>query len=155
MTDIRKVTTCLWFDRNGEEAANFYCSLFEDSSIITVKRYPEEGLADFQKDRAGEVLTVLFELNGQQFMALNGGPDFKFNEAISLMVDCKNQDEIDHFWQNLSTVAEAEQCGWCKDKFGVSWQITPETLLADMNSNQFAALMNMKKIDIAALEAAQ
>jgi predicted 3-demethylubiquinone-9 3-methyltransferase (glyoxalase superfamily) len=155
MADLQTITPCLWFDRNAEEAANYYCSVFENSNIITISHYPNDGLADFQKDRAGEVLTVQFELNGQRFLALNGGPDFTFSEAISMMVDCKDQSEIDYFWSKLSAVPQAEMCGWCKDKFGLSWQITPEQYMATMNPNQFAAMMQMKKIDIAALEAAK
>ncbi len=99
-------------------------------------------------------MTVEFELNGQLFLGLNGGPVFKFNEAVSFMVDCKDQADIDYFWERLSHVSEAEQCGWCKDKFGVSWQITPEQQMAKLSDSQFAAMMQMKKIDIAALQAA-
>lgn len=154
MANLQKITPCLWFDRNAEDAANFYCSVFENSKILVVTHYPTDGLADFQKDRAGEVLTVQFELNGQKFMALNGGPDFKFNEAVSMMIDCADQAEIDFYWEKLSAVPEAEICGWCKDKYGLSWQITPEQLMPELNPNQFAAMMQMKKIDIAALEAA-
>lgn len=155
MATVQTITPCLWFDRQAEQAAEYYCSVFENSNIITTSHYPTEGLADFQQDRAGEVLTVIFELNGQRFMALNGGPDFTFTEAISLMVDCKDQAEIDYYWDKLSAVPEAEQCGWCKDKFGVSWQVTPEQLLASMQPSQFEAMMKMKKIDIATLEAAR
>lgn len=155
MTDDQTISTCLWFDRDGEEAANYYCSVFKNSRILATAHYPMEGLADFQKDRAGEVLTVQFELNGRRFLALNGGPDFKFNEAVSFMVNCKDQAEIDYYWEKLSAVPEAEQCGWCKDKFGVSWQITPEKLMTGLNPNQFAAMMQMKKIDINALDEAQ
>jgi predicted 3-demethylubiquinone-9 3-methyltransferase (glyoxalase superfamily) len=155
MANIQTVTPCFWFDRDAEEAASFYCSVFENSKVLKVTHYPTDGLADFQKDRAGEVLTVQFELNGQKFMALNGGPDFKFNEAISMMIDCKDQSEIDYYWEKLSAMPEAEMCGWCKDRYGLSWQITPEQLMPELNPNQFAALMQMKKIDIAALEAAK
>ena len=155
MNQKRRITPCLWFDREAKQAADFYCSVFGDSRIITTSYYPTEGLADFQKDRAGEVLTVVFELDGQRYMALNGGKDFKFNEAISMMIDCKDQAEIDYYWDKLSAAPEAEICGWCKDKYGLSWQITPETIMADMNQNQFAAMMKMKKIEIAALEAAR
>lgn len=154
MATLQTITPCLWFDTQAEEAANYYCEVFENSQILKVTHYPTEGLADFQKDFAGKVLTVQFELNGQTFMALNGGPIFKFNEAVSFMVDCKDQAEIDYFWDKLSYVPESEQCGWCKDKFGLSWQITPEQRMAELNPNQFAAMMQMKKIDIAALEAA-
>ena len=155
MAAIQKITSCLWFDTEAEEAANFYCDIFKDGKILSIKRYPTEGLADFQKEFAGKVLTVEFELNSQKFMALNGGPIFKFNEAVSFMIDCKDQAEIDYYWERLSYVPESEQCGWCKDKFGLSWQITPEHRIADLNDKQFGALMQMKKIDIAALEAAQ
>lgn len=155
MVDIRKITPCLWFDTQAEDAAKYYCEVFENSRILNIAHYPTEGLADFQKDFAGKVLTVQFELNGQRFMALNGGPAFTFSEAVSFMVDCENQEEIDYFWQKLSYVPEAEQCGWCKDKFGLSWQITPEQRMAELNPNQFATMMQMKKIDIAALEAAK
>lgn len=155
MADIQQITPCLWFDTQAEEAANYYCEVFENSQILNVAHYPTEGLADFQKDFAGKVLTVQFELNGQTFMALNGGPIFKFNEAVSFMVDCKDQAEIDYFWEKLSDVPESEQCGWCKDKYGVSWQITPEQRMAELTPSQFAAMMQMKKIDIAALEAAK
>lgn len=155
MTNISKITPCLWFDTQAEEAANFYCDIFEDSRITNISHYPEEGLADFQKEFAGKVLVVQFELAGQKFTALNGGPIFTFSEAISMMVDAKDQTEIDYFWNKLSHVPEAEQCGWCKDKFGLSWQITPEQRMAELNQSQFAAMMQMKKIDIAALEAAR
>lgn len=155
MATIQPITPCLWFDTQAEEAAKFYCDIFENSRILKMDHYPMEGLADFQKDRAGSVLTVSFELNGQTFMALNGGPDFTFSEAVSFLVDCKDQAEIDYYWEKLSHVPEAEQCGWCKDRFGLSWQITPEQRMTDMTPRQFAAMMEMKKIDIAALEAAK
>jgi predicted 3-demethylubiquinone-9 3-methyltransferase (glyoxalase superfamily) len=154
MADIQKITPCLWFDTEAEEAANYYCEVFENSRILNVAYYPTEGLADFQKEFAGKVLTVLFELNGQAFMALNGGTAFTLNEAVSFMVDCKDQAEIDYYWDKLSHVPESEQCGWCKDKFGVSWQIIPEQYMTELNQKQFAALMQMKKIDISQLEAA-
>src|SRR5687768_5919306 len=108
MANLQKVTPCLWFDTNAEEAANYYCEVFGgDSRIIDIKHYPEEGLADFQKDFAGEVLTVEFELLGQRFLALNGGPVFKFNEAVSFMVNCADQKEIDYFWEKLSHVIQS------------------------------------------------
>lgn len=154
MAKGQRITPCLWFDTQAEEAAQYYCSVFPNSKVTKVTYYPTEGLADFQKDFAGKVLTVEFELDGEHMMALNGGPIFKFNEAISLMVDCKDQEEIDYYWEKLSYVPEAEQCGWCKDKYGLSWQITPEQRMAELNEKQFAAMMQMKKIDIAALEAA-
>ncbi len=155
MAQLQKITPCLWFDTEAEDAAKFYCEVFGgDSMILSVKHYPEEGLADFQKDFAGKVLTVEFELLGQKFLGLNGGPIFKFSEAVFFMIDCVDQKEIDYFWEKLSHFPENEQCGWCKDKFGLSWQITPETMMAELNSSQFAAMMQMKKIVIATLEAA-
>ncbi|MEO5499269.1 MAG: VOC family protein [Candidatus Saccharimonadales bacterium] len=155
MAQVKMITPCLWFDTQAEEAATYYCEVFGgDSKIVSVKHYPEEGLADSQKDFAGKVLTVEFELAGQRFLALNGGPVFKFSEAISFMVNCADQNEIDYFWEKLSHVPESEQCGWCKDKFGLSWQVTPESLMSELNPNQFAAMMQMKKLDIAALKAA-
>jgi predicted 3-demethylubiquinone-9 3-methyltransferase (glyoxalase superfamily) len=154
MATPQLITPCLWFDTNAEEAANYYCEVFENSRILRTTYYPTEGLADFQKDFAGKVLTVEFELNGQRFLGLNGGPLFKFTEAVSFMVNCADQAEIDYYWERLSHIPESEQCGWCKDKFGLSWQITPEQQMADLNPKQFAAMMQMKKIDIAALEAA-
>jgi predicted 3-demethylubiquinone-9 3-methyltransferase (glyoxalase superfamily) len=155
MSATNKISICLWFDTQAQEAAEYYCSVFTDSNILATAYYPTEGLADFQKDFAGKVLTVEFELKGQRFLALNGGPTYKFTEAVSMMVDCKDQDEIDYYWEKLSHDPAAEQCGWCKDKYGLSWQVTPEQMMAGMNQKQFAAMMQMKKIDIAALEAAK
>lgn len=154
MAKVQTITPCLWFDTQAEEAANFYCQVFKNSKITNITHYPTEGLADFQQDFAGKLLTIEFEINGQRFLGLNGGPMFKFSEAVSFMVDCRDQSEIDYYWEKLSHVPEAEQCGWCKDKYGLSWQITPERQMADLNTNQFSAMMQMKKIDIAALEAA-
>lgn len=145
----------MWFDTQAEEAAKYYCDVFSDSRIISTSYYPTEGLEDFQKEFAGKVLVVEFELNGQRFSAMNGGPTFKLSEAVSFIVDCKDQAEIDYYWDKLSAVSESEQCGWCKDKFGLSWQVVPASLMTNMSDNQFAAMMQMKKIDIAALEAAQ
>lgn len=154
MAKGQRITPCLWFDTQAEEAAQYYCDVFPNGKVTRITHYPTEGLANFQQDFAGKVLTVEFELDGVHMMALNGGPVFKFNEAVSLMVDCKDQEEIDYYWEKLSHVPESEQCGWCKDKYGLSWQITPEQHMAELNPSQFAALMQMKKIDIAALEAA-
>jgi predicted 3-demethylubiquinone-9 3-methyltransferase (glyoxalase superfamily) len=150
----QNITTFLWFDENAKEAVDFYASVFKDSKITDTMYYPksaEEGLADFQKDMAGKELVISFELNGQKFAALNGGQtDFHFSEAISFAVGCSDQEEIDYFWEKLSSVPEAEQCGWCKDKFGVSWQIVPD----DVNDllkkpNAFKNMMQMKKLVIA------
>lgn len=153
MTTVQKITPNLWFNGNAEEAAEFYTSVFPDSQILSDAHYPnsvEEGLADFQLDMAGKILTVEFELAGQHFTAINAGPEFKFSEAISFAVLCKDQQEIDYFWEKLSAVPEAEQCGWCKDKFGLSWQIVPENMEELMKKpGAFAILMEQKKIVIA------
>lgn len=149
---MQKITPCLWFDTNAEEAVNYYISVFSDGKILSMSRYPEsaeEGLADFQKNMAGKVLFIDFELQGQRFTALNGGPIFKFNEAVSFMISCKDQKEIDHFWEKLSAVPEAEQCGWCKDKFGLSWQIVPANMDELMQRpNAYTHMMQMKKLVI-------
>lgn len=140
----------LWFNGNAQEAVDFYLSVFPNSKITATSHYPTEGLADFQKPLAGKVLTIDFELDGNRFIAINAGPEFKFTEAISLMVECKDQKEIDYFWEKLSAVPESEQCGWCKDKFGLSWQVAPAGLDAAMsNPKNFATMMQMKKIVIA------
>lgn len=147
-----KITPNLWFTGNAQEAVDYYISVFHDAKINTTAYYPnsaEEGLADFQKDLAGKVLTIDFELNGQRFTAINAGPEFKFNEAVSFAVYCKDQAEIDYYWENLSRVPEAEQCGWCKDQFGLSWQIVPENIEELMRKpGAFAHLMEMKKLII-------
>jgi predicted 3-demethylubiquinone-9 3-methyltransferase (glyoxalase superfamily) len=156
-----KITPFLWFDKNAEEAMNFYASVFKDSKIISITRYPEGPLEGPMAGMEGKVLTAVFELNGQRFMALDGGPVFTFNEAISFQVDCENQEEVDELWEKLSAVPEAEQCGWLKDKFGLSWQIIPTALPRLMSDPDKAkakrvtdAMLKMKKIDVAALEAA-
>ncbi len=150
---MQKITPNLWFDGNAEEAVNYYVSVFPDGKIISTEYYPtsaEEGLADFQLDMAGKVLTVAFELLGTRFVAINAGPEFKFNEAVSFEVPCKDQEEIDYFWSKLSHVPESEQCGWCKDKFGLSWQIVPEDMGELMKKpNAFKTMMNQHKIVIA------
>jgi predicted 3-demethylubiquinone-9 3-methyltransferase (glyoxalase superfamily) len=149
----QKIVANLWFNKNAKDAVDYYVSVFPSSKILSTAYYPnstEEGLADFQKDLAGKVLTIEFELAGQHFTAINAGPDFKFSEAISFAVYCKDQAEIDYFWDKLSDVPEAEQCGWCKDKFGLSWQIVPQDMEELMNKpNAFAKMMNMHKIVIA------
>lgn len=149
----QKITPNLWFDGNAQEAADYYISVFRDGKIISTEYYPdsaEEGLADFQKDMAGKVLVIDFELFGQRFTAINAGPEFKFNEAISFLVTCEDQEEIDYYWSKLSTVPESEQCGWCKDKFGLSWQIVPENMDELMKKpGAYAKMMQMKKIVIA------
>jgi len=159
---MQKITPCLWFDSNAEEAAEFYTSIFKKSKIGKISRYGKEGYEIHRKPE-GTVLTVEFELNGQTFTALNGGPAFKFNEAISFQVHCESQNEVDHYWEKLSQGGDekAQQCGWLKDKYGVSWQIVP-TVLGDMLQDKdpkksgrvMNALLQMKKVDISTLEKA-
>lgn len=148
----QKITPNLWFNGNAKEAAEFYVSVFPDSTVLSIENYPnsaEEGLADFQLDLAGKPLVVEFELNGQHFTAINAGPEFKFSEAISFAITCKDQEEIDYYWSKLSTVPEAEQCGWCKDRFGLSWQVVPENMEELMNKpGAYAKMMEMKKLVI-------
>jgi len=153
-----QITTCLWFDREAEAAAKFYCAIFPNAKITEVSRYPE----NLPGDRAGEVLTVAFELDGKHFTGLNGGPQFTFSEAVSFQVDVNTQAELDRYWSALLADGGAEsQCGWLKDRFGVSWQVVPTQLGKLMASPDraaagrvAAAMMQMVKLDIAALEAA-
>lgn len=149
---MQKIVPNLWFDGNAEEASGFYLSVFPDSKLLSKTYYPEsaeEGLEDFQLDMAGKVLTVEFELNGQHFTAINAGPEFKFTEAVSFAVMCKDQEEIDYFWKKLSAVPESEQCGWCKDKYGLSWQIVPENIEELMNQpGAYKTMMKQHKIII-------
>ncbi len=150
-----KIFPCLWFDREAEEAAKFYTSVFRNSKIITTTRY-DASSAKAAGLPEGTVMTVIFELDGMQFMALNGGPLFKFSEAISFVVNCKDQEEIDYYWKALSAHPENEQCGWLKDKFGLSWQIVPGNLGELITSPKATAkLMDMKKIVIDELKNAQ
>ena len=146
---MKDITPNLWFEGNASEAVEFYISIFPNSKIISTTNYPHEGLADFQKDMAGKVLTIEFELMGNRFVAINAGPEFKFNESVSFSIPCKDQTEIDYYWSKLSSVPESEQCGWCKDKYGLSWQVVPENMEALMSRpNAFPHLMEMKKIVI-------
>jgi predicted 3-demethylubiquinone-9 3-methyltransferase (glyoxalase superfamily) len=154
---MQKIVTSLWFDTEAEEAAKFYTSVFKNSEIKSVSYYGEGG-----PRQAGMVLTVDFELDGQPFTALNGGPDFKFTEAISLLVNCEDQAEVDYYWERLLDGGEESQCGWLKDRFGLSWQIIPTALprlLGDPDPAKSKAVMEamlkMVKIDVAALEAAR
>jgi len=157
---MQKITPFLWFDNQAEEAANFYVSIFPNSKIKEVSRYGDSG-AEIAGREKGSVMTVAFELNGQEFVALNGGPLFKFTEAVSFMVHCKDQEEVDYYWEKLSAVPESEQCGWLKDKYGLSWQIVP-TVLDEMVSSSdpvkaeraMKAMLQMKKLDIAGLQKA-
>ena len=144
---MQKIIPNLWFNKNAKEAVGFYTNTFPNSKTISTTFYPQEGLADFQKEFAGKELTIEFELNDQRFTAINAGDNFKFTEAVSFAVYCKDQDEIDYYWEKLSAVPESEQCGWCKDKYGLSWQIVPENIEDIMKRpNAFEIMMNQKKI---------
>ncbi|MEU5103368.1 VOC family protein [Streptomyces sp. NPDC021354] len=150
---MQKITTFLWFDNQAEEAANHYTSIFDDSRIVDIQRYGEAGPGE-----AGTVMTVTFELAGQRFIALNGGPHFTFTEAISLSVDCATQEEVDELWARLGEGGEDGPCGWLKDKYGLSWQIVPRKLtelMSDPDPVKSAqvtkAMLGMKKIDIQGL----
>ena len=152
----RALTTCLWFDGQAEEAAKYYASIFEDSKIGNIGRYSEAGPGE-----PGSVLAVEFELNGQKFVGLNGGPEFKFNEAISFQIHCKDQDEVDYYWNKLTEEGEESVCGWLKDKYGVSWQVIPDGLIEMVSDSDpekakraTEAMFSMRKIDIAAVEKA-
>jgi predicted 3-demethylubiquinone-9 3-methyltransferase (glyoxalase superfamily) len=162
MARLQRISPCLWFDTEAEEAARYYTSIFKNSRIKNTLRYSSAGFETHKKP-AGSVMTVQFELDGQEFTALNGGPDFKFNEAISLEVRCENQEEIDYFWERLGAGGDpaAQVCGWLKDRFGVSWQVVPadiNTLFEDAESpgaqRAMEALLTMKKLDMAALQEA-
>ena len=156
MPGKQKITTFLWFNGNAEEAANHYVSIFKDSKILSVARYGDAGPGP-----KGSVMTVQFQLEGQEFIALNGGPQFKFTEAISLLVNCDTQKEVDELWSKLSAGGEEGPCGWLKDKFGLSWQIVPSRLgkmIQDKDAKKakrvMEAMLQMKKMDIARLEQA-
>lgn len=157
-----RINPCLWFDTQAEEAARFYVSIFKGARITDVLRYPAVG-QEIHGKPAGSIMTVAFEIDGQSYTALNGGPIFKLNEAISLQVECDTQEEVDYFWHRLSEGGdpEAQQCGWLKDKFGLSWQVVPrvlEKMLSDPDTAKsqrtFQAVLQMKKLDIAALQRA-
>ena len=157
-----KITPCLWFDHEAEEAAHFYTSIFKNSRITEITHYPDAG-QEITGKPAGSVLTVQFELDGQPHTALNGGPLFKFNESVSLQIECETQEEADYYWEKLGAGGDpnAQQCGWLKDKFGLSWQVVPTILLKLMSDpdpakskRMFEALLEMKKLDIAALQRA-
>jgi predicted 3-demethylubiquinone-9 3-methyltransferase (glyoxalase superfamily) len=156
----QKIMPCLWFDNQGEAAAKHYVSIFKNSKIGRIGRYTDVG-KEFHGKEAGAVMTVEFELEGQQFLALNGGPQFKFDEAISFQVFCDTQAELDHYWSKLSEGGSEGPCGWLKDKFGLSWQVVPSRvpeMLQDANSEKskrvLAAIFQMQKLDIATLEKA-
>jgi predicted 3-demethylubiquinone-9 3-methyltransferase (glyoxalase superfamily) len=156
----QKITPCLWFDTQAEEAANFYVSIFSNSRINQINRYGNAGREVHGKE-PGSVMVVEFELDGQTFTALNGGPQFKFDEAVSFQVMCDTQDEIDRFWNSLSQGGREGPCGWLKDKFGLSWQVVPSTLpqlisqaRGDQLDRVMGAVMQMKKFDLRTLEQA-
>jgi predicted 3-demethylubiquinone-9 3-methyltransferase (glyoxalase superfamily) len=152
----QKITPFLWFDDQAEEAMHYYVSIFPNSEVLSVSRYGEAG-----PGTAGTVMTATFRLDGQEFTALNGGPQFRFTEAISFQIDCSSQDEVDYFWDRLSDGGETSQCGWLKDKFGLSWQVVP-TVLGEMIQDKdperskrvVQAMLQMTKIDIATLKRA-
>ncbi len=149
---MQKIIPNLWFNRTAKEAVNFYLNIFSGSKIISTLNYPKEGLASFQQEFAEKVLTIEFEILGQRLIAINAGDNFKFNEAVSFMIECADQDEIDYYWNKLSASANSEQCGWCKDKYGLSWQIIPRDMWVFLkNPQSFQKLLNMKKIIIAEL----
>lgn len=156
MATVNRIIPCLWFDTEAEDAANFYTAIFENSRVTNVARYGSAGPRP-----EGMVMTAHFELDGQLFMALNGGADFEFNEAVSFQVSCASQEQVDHFWARLGDGGQEGPCGWLKDRFGVSWQIVPtaiERLLGDPDPNRsqraMKAMLGMKKLDIAELERA-
>jgi predicted 3-demethylubiquinone-9 3-methyltransferase (glyoxalase superfamily) len=158
---MQKIFPSLWFDMNAEEAMNYYVSVFKDAKINNIEYYPDESLDEHFKGMSGKVINGEFELMGQKFTCLDGGPIFTFNEAISFTVDCEDQAEVDYYWEKLSAVPEAEQCGWCKDKFGVSWQIVPRRLGELLShpdkekaNRAMQCMMKQHKIDVAELEAA-
>jgi predicted 3-demethylubiquinone-9 3-methyltransferase (glyoxalase superfamily) len=160
MAHLQKITPCLWFDNEAEEAANFYVSIFNNSRIVRTVRYTGAGHEIHGKPE-GSVQTVVFALDGQEFTALNGGPEFKFDEAISLQILCETQDEVDHFWGKFTAGGAEGPCGWVKDRYGLSWQVTPTDLLEmlnDPNPDKTQSVMNamfkMKKLDTAALRRA-
>jgi predicted 3-demethylubiquinone-9 3-methyltransferase (glyoxalase superfamily) len=150
---MQKITPFLWFSKNNaEEAMEFYTSVFKNSKIVRVDRYPEEGLEGPMKGFEGKVLNGVMELDGQEFWCIDGGPGvWEFSGATSFIVDCADQEEVDYFWSKLSAVPEAEQCGWCKDKFGITWQVVPRRLGELMTDSE---MLQQKKLDVAKLEEA-
>src|SRR5512145_874565 len=162
MLNPLKITPCLWFDQQAEEAAAFYTGIFPNSRITGVSRFPDAG-QEVHGQPAGSVMTVSFELDGQPFVALNGGPVFRFNEAVSLQIHCADQADVDYYWDRLGAGGDeqAQQCGWLKDRYGLSWQVVPRTLI-DMikdpdpkkSGRVMEAMLKMKKIDIAAIQRA-
>ena len=161
MASIQRIGPCLWFDHQAEEAAKYYTGIFRSSRIVAISRYGEAGY-EIHRRPAGSVMTVAFELEDQPFTALNGGPLFRFNEAISLQVYCDSQDEVDYYWERLTVGGDpkAQQCGWLKDRYAVSWQVVPRAIAEMMKQSGeragrvMTALLQMKKLDIATLKAA-
>jgi predicted 3-demethylubiquinone-9 3-methyltransferase (glyoxalase superfamily) len=152
----QKITPNLWFDKQAEEAAEFYCSVFKNSRVLSKTLYPENSPGE-----AGTVMTVEWELDGQRFVGINGGPQFKFDEAVSFAISCEDQDEVDYYWEKLTDGGEESVCGWLKDRFGVSWQVVPqgmEELFSDPDPERsqraMEAMLKMRKLDIAALRSA-
>jgi len=152
----QRITPSLWFDTEAEQAAEFYCSVFKSSRVVSKARYPDDTVG-----KAGMVMTVEWELDGQRFIGINGGDQFKFSEAVSFQVNCADQDEVDYYWEKLSDGGEEGPCGWLKDKFGLSWQVVPEgmdEMFSDPDPERsrraFRAMMKMSKLDIAALQRA-
>ena len=162
MASMQKITSNLWFDNQAEEAAKFYTSVFKNSKMGRITRYGKEGF-EIHKRPEGSVMTVEFSIEGQEFVALNGGPHFKFNEAVSFIINCETQEELDYYWEKLTKGgdAKAQMCGWLKDKFGLSWQVVP-TILNDMmddpnrekSERAMKAMLQMKKLDIPTLQRA-
>jgi len=162
MATTQRIRPFLWFDSQPEDAARFYTGIFKNSRIVTITRYGKAGFEVHHRP-AGSVMTVEFELDGQTFTALNGGPVFTFNEAVSLEVHCETQEEVDYYWEKLTAGGDpkAQQCGWLKDKYGLSWQVVPSSMIqllkdekSEKSQRAFAAMMKMKKLDIAALKKA-
>ena len=157
---MQKIMPCLWFDHQAEEAVTFYTSIFNNSNVVSVAHYGDAG-AEVSGKPKGSVMSIIFQLEGQHFMALNGGPEFTFSPAISLLVNCQTQEELDQLWDKMTQGGEIEQCGWLRDKFGVSWQIVPaymEQMMTDPNpdksNNVMKAMLQMKKIDFNKLKQA-
>ena len=160
MKTMEPLVACLWFDNEAEDAATLYTSVFPNSKIVTTARYPEAA-EEVSGKKAGSVMTVEFEINGRRFVALNGGPQFKFNESVSFMISCANQEEVDYYWERLSEGGQEIACGWLQDKYGLSWQVVPTVFLemstdpdAEKANRVRAAMFTMKKLDIAELERA-
>ncbi|WP_308798938.1 VOC family protein [Agromyces silvae] len=153
MAEIAPIQPCLWFDDRAREAMDYYVDVFPNSQIIRIDEYPDESLDEHFAGMSGKVLNGQFALNGVEFTCLDGGPLFQFNESVSFIVSCEDQEEIDYYWSKLSHVPESEQCGWCKDQFGVSWQVIPARMgELTRRPEQVQVMMRQKKIVIAELE---